>query len=80
MSSEFSSCVKVEVAVLDSPPLIITSRSPDGLCGNKATLNVRGPELTEELCGSRLPVPNSPYGLCGRKATLIVRGPELDQT
>ena len=59
MSSELSSCVKVDVAVLDSPPLIISSRSPDGLCGNKATSNVKEPELTEELCGPRLPVPNT---------------------
>ena len=69
--------MKVEVAVLDSPPHLIITSSPDGLCGRKATLNVRGPELIEELCGPRLTVADSPYGLCGRKATSNVRGPEL---
>ena len=61
--------MKVEVAVLGSPSLIVLI-----VCGSKATfeeVHYKAPEL----CGSRggrpgLPVPNNPYGLCGRKATL----------
>ena len=59
---EFRSCVKVEVAVLDSPPHLIITSSPDGLCGRKATLNVRGPEL-RSCVKVEVAVPKSPYGL-----------------
>ena len=74
--------MKVEVAVLDSPSLIVPSRPVPsrryGLCGRKATLKNRD----QELCESRgfrpgLPVPNSLYGPCGRKATLKNRAQEL---
>ena len=57
--TELRSCVKVEVAV---------PNSPYGLCGRKATLNLNWVVRVRELCGSRggrpgLPVPNSPYRL-----------------
>ena len=56
--------MKVEVAVMGSPSLIVLMVSVD----------VK-PFRAQDLCESRggrhgLPVPNSPYGLCGRKATL----------
>ena len=62
------SCVKIQVAV---------PNSPRGLCGRKATeeeeevFGFRVQELWCESGGGRhgLPVPNSPYGLCGRKTT-----------
>ena len=52
--------------------------SPYGLCGRKATLNLRrSAELRScvkvevaEVDTPGLPVPNNPYGLWGRKATL----------
>ena len=82
--------MKVEVAVLGSPSLIVLlvsvdvkqhgANGPSGLCGHIATLNKH-----QELCESRdgrpgLPVPNSPLGLCGREATLnlnVSRAQEL---
>ena len=62
---EHRSCVKIQVAV---------PNSPRGLCGRKATEEVFGFRAQELWCESRggrhgLPVPNSPYGLCGRKTT-----------
>ena len=39
-SSEFRSCVKVEVDVLGFPPSLIV---PSGLCGREATLNLNKP-------------------------------------
>ena len=56
--------MKVEVAVLGSPSLIVRTTELEH-CLMRAL----------ELCESRggrpgLHVPNSPYGLCGRKATL----------
>ena len=72
--------MKVEVAVLGSPSLIVRTVSVDG----KAALNF--PRLQSSVCENRgdrpgLPVPNSPYSLCGRKATLnktlVLRAQEL---
>ena len=59
--------MKVEVAVLGSPSLIVLT-----VCGRKATLNLNYHVGAQELCESRggLPVANSPHGLCGHKATL----------
>ena len=59
--------MKVKVAVLGSPSLIVF--------GRKATLNLNKDLRAEELCESQggrpgLPVCNSLYGLFGRKATL----------
>ena len=50
------------------------SDSPCGLCGRKATLNLKSPRA-QELCEGRggrpgLLVPNKPGGFCGRKAAL----------
>ena len=50
-------------------PGLPVSNSPYGLCGRKATLNlktkVRAEELSSESrCGPGFPVPNSPFGLC----------------
>ena len=64
--------MKVEVAVLGSPPRIVRTVSV-GLCGRKATLNSLG-SRPQELCespGGRpgLPVPDSLNSLCGCKAT-----------
>ena len=63
--------MKVEVAVLGSPSLIVLMVSVDV----KQHLNI-GHHRAQKLCESRggrpwLPVANSPYGerLCGRKAT-----------
>ena len=67
--------MKVEVAVLGSPSLIVLMVSVDVKQHKTRTaLEFR----VQELCESRggrpgLPVPNSPYGLCGRKATLNLR-------
>ena len=68
-ASEFRSRVKVEVAVLSSPSIVVRTVSVD--VKQHWNTAVR----TWEPCESRggrpeLPVPNSPYGLCGRKATL----------
>ena len=68
--SELRSCVKVEVAVLGSPSLIIRTVSVDVKQHWTRSQNFRA----QELCKSRggcpgLPVPNNPYGLCGRQAT-----------
>ena len=59
--------MKLEVAVLGSPPLIVLMVSED------VKYSIRG--RTRELCESRgsrpgLPIPNKPQGFCGRKATL----------
>ena len=57
-------------------PGLPVPNSPYGLCGRKATFNLKLETLrAQELCESQggrpgLPVPNSPYGLCGRKAIL----------
>ena len=64
--SELRSCVKVKVAVLDSPSLTVLMVSVDVK---------QHWTRVQELCESRggrpgLSVPNSPYGLCGHKATL----------
>ena len=47
--TELRSCVKVEVAV----PLFPVPNSPYGLCGRKATLNLKLVVRTQELCESR---------------------------
>ena len=52
--------MKFDVAVLGRPY---------GLCGGKATSELRGCVKVEMAVLGR-PVPNSPYGLCGCKATL----------
>ena len=57
--------MKVEVAILGSPSLIVLMVSVD-------VKQLRAQEL-RGVCESRgghpgLPVPNSPYGLCRRKA------------
>ena len=57
-------------------PGLPVPNSPYGLCGRKATLNLKFLHFrAQELCESRggrpgLPVPNGPYGLCGRDATM----------
>ena len=53
-------------------PGLHVPRSPYGLCGRKATLNL---SRAQEVCESRgglpgLHVPHCPYGLCGRRVTL----------
>ena len=64
---ELRSCVKVDVAVLDSPSLIVARTVSVAV---KATLNSN---RAQELCESRggrpgAPIPNnSPYGHCRRK-------------
>ena len=66
--------MKVEVAVLGSPSLMV----PYGLCGRKEMKHEEEEEIAfraQELCESRggrprLLVPYSPYGFCGRKATV----------
>ena len=60
----------MEVAVLGCP----VPNSPYGLCGRKATLNLKIRDRAQELCecqGDRpgLTVPNNPYGVYGHKAT-----------
>ena len=62
------SCVKVEVAVLGSPSLIVRTVPVD------IKQHKEEEEEEKELCKSRggrpgLTVPNSPYGPCGHKAT-----------
>ena len=58
-ATQLRSRVKVEVAVLGSPSLIVLM-----VCGRKATLNLFATELCESRGGRpRLPVPNSTYGL-----------------
>ena len=64
--------MKVEVAVLSSPSLIVRTVS----AGVKRHLKKQQQHIlrAQELCesgGGRpgLPDPNSPYGLCGSKAT-----------
>ena len=65
----FTSCVKVEVAVLGSPSLIVRTGSVDVKRHWTSTELASLSELCES--GGGLPgVPNSPYSLCGRKATL----------
>ena len=62
--------MKVEVAVLGSPSLIVLMVSVD--VKQHLLMNTF---RAQELCGSRggrpgLPVPNTPYSFRGRKATL----------
>ena len=67
MLPELMSCVKVEVAVLGSPSLIVRAVPA---CGRKATLRKSEEGYVaraRKLCESRggrpgLPVPNSPCG------------------
>ena len=75
--------MKVEVAVLGSPSLIILTVSVD--VEYHRTRPVKAQELCESRGGRRsfflfnvlrlggrpgLPVPNNPYGFCGREVTL----------
>ena len=67
--------MKVEVAVLGSPSLIVLTVSVDV----KQHLKKKRVLRAQKLCESRggrpgLPVPDSPCGLCGRKAALNERG------
>ena len=65
--------MKVEVAVLGSPSLIVLMVFVD--IKQHWTTRIRA----QELCGSRggrpgLPVPNKLHGFCGHKATLDQSG------
>ena len=63
--------MKIEVAVLGSPSLIVLMVSVDVKQHGRRNSAHRAQELCENRGGRPgLPVPNSPYGLCGRKATL----------
>ena len=65
--TELRSCVKVEVAVLGSPTLIVRSVSVDVKQHWTWTSNHRDQELREGRGGRPgLPIPNIPFGLCGR--------------
>ena len=65
--------MKVEVAVLGSPSLIVCTVSVDVKQHWTNDWTVRARELCERQSGrSGLPVPNSLYGLCRRKATLAL--------
>ena len=60
--------MKVEVAVLGSPPSLMVRMV---LCGRNSNIELLVSEL-KKPCESRggrpgLPVPNGPYGLCGRQ-------------
>ena len=63
--------MKVEVAVLDSPSLIVLMVSVDVKRHLKKMCGCQNEKLSEGRGGRPgLSVPNSPYGLYGRKATL----------
>ena len=70
--------MKVEVAVLGSPSLIILMVSVDGKQHSTSTA-----DRAQKLCENRggrpgLPVPNNPDVFCGRKGTLNWKSlPEL---
>ena len=66
--------MKVEVAVLGSPSLIV----PYGLCGRKAILNERKTVRAQSCVKVEVAALGSPsltvlYGLCDREATLSER-------
>ena len=71
--TELRGCVKVEVAVLGSPSLIVLMVSVD--VKQHWTTHDRAQGLCESRGGCPgLPVLNGHYGLCGRKVTLNLNG------
>ena len=78
---ELWSCVKVEVAVLGSPSLIIPTVSVDVKQHlKKKAFWFRAQELCEN--GGYHPglhVPNGPYGLCGRKAKMNLNNDNMKE-
>ena len=78
---ELWSRVKVEVAVLGSPPLIIPTVSVDVKQHlKKKAFWLRAQELCESGGGRPgLPVPNGPHGLCGRQATMNLNSDNMKE-
>ena len=68
VQTELRSRVKVEVAVMGSPSLIVLKVSVDVYIATLNWLELRNCESRGGRHG--LPVPNSPHSLCGRIATL----------